>query len=70
MSEEIERAKAMARQLARSGKFVGWRAVAFELQFQPGFANVVDWLSAPETHDELDFLCHEARSRRRDLEAA
>jgi hypothetical protein len=35
MSETLERMQARARELARSGKFSGWRSVAFELQFEP-----------------------------------
>ena len=27
-----------ARELARSGQYIGWRPIAFELQFEPGCA--------------------------------
>ena len=37
MSKEIQRIQARARELARSGTFIGWRPIAFELQFEPGF---------------------------------
>jgi hypothetical protein len=70
MSDELTRIKARARELARSGRFIGWRPVAFELQFEPGFADVSDWIDSPSTQEELDSLCSEARKRRRDLEAA
>ena len=63
-----------ARELARSGKFSGWRSVAFELQFEPGSkevfqclhsASVEDafqWLHSPAAKEELDRLCDEARN--------
>jgi hypothetical protein len=70
MSEELERIKARARELARSGRFIGWRPVAFELKFEPGFAEASDWIYSPSTQEELDSLCSEARKRRRDPEAA
>jgi hypothetical protein len=70
MSEELRRIKALARELARSGRFIGWRLVAFELQFEPDFTDASEWLYSPSTQEELDGLCSEARKRRRDLEAA
>ena len=70
MSKQLQRIKARARELARSGRFIGWRLVAFELQFEPGFADASDWIDSPSTQEELDSLCSEARKRRRDLEAA
>lgn len=33
MSEALERVQKRARELACSGKFAGWRAIPFELQF-------------------------------------
>ena len=65
MSDELTRIKARARELARSGRFIGWRPVAFELQFEPGFAEASDWIYSPSTQEELDGLCSEARKRRR-----
>jgi hypothetical protein len=44
--------------------------VAFELKFEPGFAEASDWIYSPSIQEELDGLCSEARKRRRDLEAA
>ena len=70
MSEQLRRIKALARELARSGTFIGWRLVAFELQFEPGFAEASQWIYSPSTQEELDDLCSEARTRRRDPEAA
>ena len=52
-----------ARDLARSGKFIGSRAVTFELQFEPGYAQAFRWIHSVETQDELDHLCREARTR-------
>jgi hypothetical protein len=70
MSEQLQRIKARARELAGSGRFIGWRPVAFELKFEPGFAEASEWLYSPSTQEELDDLCSEARKRRRDPEAA
>jgi len=74
MSETLERMKERACELARSGKFVGWRAVAFELQFEPSLKeafqwlhdesveDAFQWLHSPATKAELDRLCYEARN--------
>ena len=73
MSEALERMQERARELARSGRFGGWRSVAFELQFEPGLkefqglhsASVEDafqWLHSPKAKEELDRLCDEARN--------
>jgi hypothetical protein len=84
MSEILERIQERAHELARSGKFSGWRSVAFELQFEPSLkeafqwlhgASIEDafqWLYSPATKEEVDRLCDEARnpSTRRDPEAA
>jgi hypothetical protein len=84
MSETLERMQERARELARSGKFSGWRSVAFELQFEPGLKEVYQWLHSasvedafqwlhsPKAKEELDRLCDEARNpfSRRDPEAA
>ena len=50
-----------ARELARSGRFFGWRPIAFELGFEDGFAEARDWLYRASTRDELDLLCRKAR---------
>ena len=39
----LERIQAKARELARSGKFHGWRPIAFELRFEPGYAEAREW---------------------------
>ena len=72
MSKGLQRIQERARELARSGKFFGARAVAFELQFEPGYSEGAGWISSPEAHDELDRLCNDARTRirRNDPEAA
>ena len=85
MSDNIlDRMQNRAHELASSGKFAGWRAVTFELQFEPGLkeafqwlhdASVEDafrWLHSPATKAELDHVCYEARnsSTRHDPEAA
>jgi hypothetical protein len=54
-----------AHKLAQSGKFVGWRAIAFELRFEPGYKEAQQWLSDTETQEQLDRLCADARLRGR-----
>ena len=63
MSEALGRIQKRARELACSGKFAGWRAITFELQFEPGYAQAFRWIHSLETQDELDHLCSEARTR-------
>jgi len=38
-----------------------WRALAFELQFEPGFFEAYGWIYSPSTKEELDKLCKDAR---------
>ena len=40
MSEPLGRIQQRARELACSGKFAGWRAITFELQFEPALTDV------------------------------
>jgi hypothetical protein len=61
MSDTVQRIQARARKLAGSGKFAGWRALAFELQFEPGFFEAYGWIYSPSTKEELDKLCKDAR---------
>jgi hypothetical protein len=84
MSETLEYMQRRAQELARSGKFSSWRAVAFELQFEPGLKEVFQWLHnvsvedafqwlhSPAAKEEIERLCYEARnpSTRHDPEAA
>ena len=63
MSEQLKRIQKRARELARSGRFLGWRPVAFELQFEPGYTDAYQWLYSPSTKEELDDLCSRARKR-------
>jgi hypothetical protein len=62
MSDSLDRVQKRARALALSGTFAGARAVAFELQFEPGFTEAFRWIYSPATQDELDRLCKEARA--------
>ena len=57
----LRRFQTKARELAGSGKFHGWRPLAFEMQFQDGFEEAREWLLSPETREELERLCQEAR---------
>ena len=61
MSDTVQRIQACARKLAGSGKFAGWRALAFELQFEPGFFEAYGWIYSPSTKEELDKLCKDAK---------
>jgi hypothetical protein len=60
MSEKLWRFQARARELARSGKFHGWRPIAFTLQFEEGFAEAFQWVYDASTKAELDSICREA----------
>jgi hypothetical protein len=64
MSDKFRHLQSLAYELARSGKFIGWRQIAFELQFEKGFEIAREWLHGPETRKELDQLCQEARLSR------
>ena len=74
LREILKRVQARARALARSGKFAGWRAIAFELRFEPDCLEGLDWFHSPAAQEEIDRLCREARapspSPRRDPRAA
>jgi hypothetical protein len=59
----LERIQAKARELARSGKFHGWRPIAFELRFEAGYEEAREWLYRPATQEELDRLCQKARAK-------
>lgn len=70
MSENVQRVQERARELACSGKFIGWRSIAFELQFEPGHNDAFLWIYSLSTQQELDRLCSVARSSRSTYEAA
>jgi hypothetical protein len=57
----LEQIQAKARELARSGKFHGWRPIAFELRFEEGYEQAREWLHDAATQDELVHLCQTAR---------
>jgi hypothetical protein len=61
MSEKLQRFQARARELARCGKFNGWRPIAFELQFEEGFTDAIQWTYSPSSQEELDIICRESR---------
>ena len=46
MGKKLQQIQAKARELALSGTFIGWRPIAFTLQFEEGFAEAFDWISA------------------------
>ena len=70
MSDQLSRLQAQARTLAQSGKFAGWRAIAFELRFEAAYKEAEEWLFTLATRNEIDLLCRAARQKRRDIEAA
>ena len=65
MSKRLQQIQAKARELALSGTFVGWRPIAFTLQFEEGFAEAFDRIYSYATREELDSLCADARARLR-----
>ena len=72
MSDQLSKVQARARALAQSGKFAGWKAIAFELKFEPGYQEASQWLFSLATREEIDLLCNRAResSKRRNIQAA
>jgi hypothetical protein len=58
----LKRIQARAGELARSGKFHGWRPIAFELRFEKGDEEAREWLHNAATQDEIDRLCQIARA--------
>jgi hypothetical protein len=64
MSKHPNDIQARARTLAQSGKFAGWKAVAFELRFEPGYEDGAEWLFSPAAKEEIDSLCQVARAKR------
>ena len=72
MSDQLSKVQARARALAQSGKFAGWKAIAFELKFDPGYQEASQWLFSLATREEIDLLCNRAResSKRRNIQAA
>ena len=83
MTEALARMQKHARELASSGKFAGWRAITFELQFEPALKDVFwrhtesgedafQWVHSPAAKEKINRLCDEARhpSARRNPEAA
>jgi len=60
MSETLEYIQKRARELARSGKFSGWRSVAFELRFEPDLNEVFQWLHSTCVEDAFQWFHHPA----------
>jgi hypothetical protein len=58
MSEILERMQERARKLAHSGKFLGWRSVAFELQFEPSFKEAFKWLHSASVEDAFQWSAY------------
>ena len=60
----LAQTQAKAVKLAKSGKYFGGKAVAFELRFEEHDAEARAWLHNWTTRAELDRLCHLARHAR------
>jgi len=45
----------------RSGKFHGWRPIAFELRFETGYEEAREWLHGAAAQYEFERLCQSAR---------
>ena len=58
----FKRIQARARELARSGKFHGWRPIVFELQFEKGYEEAREWLHDAAVREELDRVSQAARA--------
>ena len=61
----LERIQAKACELARSGKFHGWRPIAFELRFEEGHLEAREWLHNAATQDELIAFANGSRNQAR-----
>ncbi len=46
-----------ARELAKTGKYPEWSAIAFELRFVEGIKEARNWLADRSIRDELDSVC-------------
>jgi hypothetical protein len=65
MSDSLRSVQQRARELARSGQYVGWKPIAFELRFEPGYAEASAWIHSLAAQDEIEALCSEARAANR-----
>jgi hypothetical protein len=61
MIGKLQHLQSLASKFAQSGKFIGWRQIEFELKFEKDFEIAREWLHRPETREELERLCQEAR---------
>ena len=57
----LERIQAKSSRIGRSGKFHGWRPIAFELRFEAGYEEAREWVPGAAAQDELERLCQSAR---------
>jgi hypothetical protein len=60
---KLDRFKAKALALARSGYFYGLPPLEFELSFEEGFDDAREWLDQPSTREELERVCVESRAK-------
>ena len=59
--QQRERISSLAPQLARTGRFSGWKEIETHLRFQEGLPEARHALDERFTRQELDRLCLEAR---------
>ena len=55
-----------ARELAETGKYPEWSAIAFELRFVEGIKEARKWLADRSIRDELDSVCTLAHKKQDD----
>lgn len=63
--EALPDVRRMALQLARSGRFCGWRLIEIEMRFIRGLKAAQALFLEPELRDQLDALCRAAQRHRR-----
>ena len=63
MSEALERIQKRAREFACSGKFAGWRAITFELQFEPALKDIF-WFHSESGEDAFQWVHSPAAKKR------
>ncbi|WP_454917865.1 hypothetical protein [Xanthobacter sediminis] len=63
--EALPDLRQMALQMARSGRFCGWRLIEIELRFVRGLRNAQPLFLDLQLRDEIDALCRAAQRHRR-----
>ena len=66
-SDREQRTVKKAREIAKSGRHIGWWYVASELQFQGGDPQAIKILEQEPIRSELDRLCQQSLKRTRNV---